>query len=263
MLARSWDGVTRADQGDEYVEYLRRTGVADLLATAGNRGVYVLRREEGGRTRFRLVSLWDSGEAIRGFAGDDPERARYYPEDQRFLLALTPGVEHFEVAIGPDPNLPREEAAQIAAELRAVGSGEAFHGPSLRDVLEGVTAERAAARPIGAAHSLWEIVLHITAWNRTWVQRLDGRVVDEPEEGDFPPVPSPTEEAWNETRSRALASQEALADRVTRLSAAELGAAVPNRDFDVRSMLKGAVRHTVYHGGQAALLAKATLEVSA
>jgi len=263
MLARSWDGETRAEHGDEYVEYLRRTGVADLLATAGNRGVYVLRREEGGRTRFRLVSLWDSRDAIRGFAGDDPERARYYPEDERFLLALTPGVEHFEVAIGPAVDPSGEEARRIAADLRAVGRGEAFHGPALRDILEGVSAEQAAARPIGAAHSLWEIVLHITAWNGAWRQRLEGRVVDEPEEGDFPPVPSPTEEAWNEARSLVLASQEALADRVARLTTAELDAAVPHRDFDVRSMLRGAVRHTVYHSGQVALLAKASLEVSA
>jgi len=263
MLARSWDGITRAEQGDEYLEYLRRTGVADLSATAGNRGVFVMRREEGGRTRFRLVSLWDSLEAVRAFAGDDPERARYYPEDERFLLALTPGVEHFEVAIGPDPDRPAAESRALAEDLRAVAHGDPWHGPSLHAILAGVTAEQAAARPIGAAHSLWEIVLHITAWNGAWRQRLEGRVVDEPEEGDFPPVPSPTEKAWNEARSLVLASQEALADRVARLTTAELDAAVPHRDFDVRSMLRGAVRHTVYHSGQVALLAKASLEVSA
>jgi heme-degrading monooxygenase HmoA len=80
MIARSWDGVTPAAQADEYADYVRRTGVTDLAATDGNRGVYLLRRREGDRARFRVLSLWDSMEGVRRFAGDDAERARYYPE---------------------------------------------------------------------------------------------------------------------------------------------------------------------------------------
>jgi heme-degrading monooxygenase HmoA len=71
--------------------------VPDYRATEGNRGVQVLRRDEGGRTHFLLVSLWESWDAIRAFAGDDPERARYYPEDEEFLLELEPRVTHYEV----------------------------------------------------------------------------------------------------------------------------------------------------------------------
>ena len=101
MIARIWRGATRARDGDQYLEYLHRTGVPDYRATPGNRGVYVLRREVDDRTEFTLVTLWDSMEAIRAFAGEDPERARYYPEDDRFLLEKVPTVEHHEVAAGP------------------------------------------------------------------------------------------------------------------------------------------------------------------
>ena len=66
MHARSWDGDTRARDADEYVEYLRRTGVADRASTDGNLGVFVLRREEGDRARFRLLSLWESKGLIDG-----------------------------------------------------------------------------------------------------------------------------------------------------------------------------------------------------
>jgi heme-degrading monooxygenase HmoA len=98
VIARLWNGTVPADRADAYLEYLNRTGVPDYRATDGNRGVQVLRRDEGGRTHFLLVSLWESWDAIRAFAGDDPERARYYPEDEEFLLELEPRVTHYEVA---------------------------------------------------------------------------------------------------------------------------------------------------------------------
>ena len=87
MIARSWDGLTRATEADEYADYVQKTGVAELATTDGNLGVYLLKRREGECERFRVMSLWDSMEGIRRFAGDDPEKARYYPEDRRFLLA--------------------------------------------------------------------------------------------------------------------------------------------------------------------------------
>ena len=127
MIARSWDGVTPAAQADEYADYVRRTGVTDLAATDSNRGVYLLRRREGDRARFRVLSLWDSMEGVRRFAGDDAERARYYPEDARFLLALEPHVEHFDVVAAQGG--PGGEAAALAEELRVLSHGDAWHGP--------------------------------------------------------------------------------------------------------------------------------------
>jgi len=99
MIARIWHGVTPAEKADEYVKYLNETGVPDYQATEGNRGVYVLRRIEGDRAHFLTLSLWESLDAIRGFAGDDVERARYYPEDEEFLLEFEPAVTHYEVVV--------------------------------------------------------------------------------------------------------------------------------------------------------------------
>lgn len=101
MVARIWHGVTPAEKGEEYLAFLRRTGVKDYQATQGNRGVYVLRRVTEGKADFLLVSLWDSMEAVRRFAGDDPERARYYPEDKEFLLEFEPNVAHYDVLVKP------------------------------------------------------------------------------------------------------------------------------------------------------------------
>ena len=87
-----------AAKGDAYAAYLRRTGVTECRGTPGNRGVEVLRRTVGGETHFLFISFWDSMEAIGTFAGDDVERAHYYPEDRDYLLELEPTVQHYEVS---------------------------------------------------------------------------------------------------------------------------------------------------------------------
>jgi len=99
MIARYWHGVTPASQSETYLDYLNATGVPDLKNTEGNRGVYVLRRIEGDRAHFLVVSLWESRSVIEKFAGADIERARYYPEDAAFLLELEPNVTHYDVMV--------------------------------------------------------------------------------------------------------------------------------------------------------------------
>jgi heme-degrading monooxygenase HmoA/uncharacterized damage-inducible protein DinB len=252
MIARVWDGVTEAGRADEYAEYVRRTGVADLAATEGNRGVYVFRRTEGERAHFRVMSLWDSMQGIRSFAGSDPEKARYYPEDERFLLALEPRVTHFEVAISAGG-----EAALLADELRRIWKGDAWHGPALTELLDGVSHTRAAAQPIPGAHSIWELVLHDTAWTDVFRRRLEGEAVEEPGEGDFPLPAEPTAKAWAEAQARLRTAHEGLVATVARLRPEELEAKVPGRDFSARFQVHSAIRHMVYHSGQIGLLKRA------
>ena len=101
MLARTWHGAVPTSKADAYADYLTRTGVADYEATPGNRGVYVLRRTEGEVTHFLLLTLWESVAAIKAFAGEDYERARYYDEDDEYLLEREEFVRHYEVLAAP------------------------------------------------------------------------------------------------------------------------------------------------------------------
>jgi heme-degrading monooxygenase HmoA len=101
MIARIWHGVTDAAKSDDYLAFLNQSGIPDYQATEGNQGVYVLRRIEGDRAHFLLISLWDSDEAIKKFAGPDMDKAVYYPEDKDFLLEFEPTVNHYEVAAQP------------------------------------------------------------------------------------------------------------------------------------------------------------------
>jgi len=98
VIARVWFGRTKAEDYDAYLAYLEESGVATLKQTPGNRGVMVLRRLDGEEAEFGVVSFWDSAEDIEAFAGEDVDVARYFPEDERFLLEFTPRLKHFEVA---------------------------------------------------------------------------------------------------------------------------------------------------------------------
>ena len=101
MIARFWRGVTSKSKADQYFEYLEKTGLKDYRSTEGNRGVYVFRRIENDRAVFLLMSLWESYDAIRRFAGPNFEKAVYYPEDKKFLLELEPNVVHYEILAQP------------------------------------------------------------------------------------------------------------------------------------------------------------------
>jgi heme-degrading monooxygenase HmoA len=103
VIARIWRGWTATGDADAYAEYLLETGMKTARETPGNRGAYFLRRIDRGRAEFVTVILWDSLEAIRAFAGDEIERARFFPEDDRYLVEREQTVTHYEVF---DPELP-------------------------------------------------------------------------------------------------------------------------------------------------------------
>jgi heme-degrading monooxygenase HmoA len=106
MIFRKWTGRIRTADRTEYVAYIVGTGLADYANTPGNRGYQMITRDLGdGTTEVSTMSWWDTMDSIRGFAGDEPERARYYPEDDRFLVERPEHVEHSMV-----------EAARISVE---------------------------------------------------------------------------------------------------------------------------------------------------
>jgi heme-degrading monooxygenase HmoA len=103
MIARIWRGAVRPEDADEYAQYIRDTGFAEYTATPGNRGAWMLRRDEDARTEFITFTLWESLDAVRAFAGEDVEKAVYYPEDERYLIEREPTVKHYEVTDGGEP----------------------------------------------------------------------------------------------------------------------------------------------------------------
>ena len=148
-------------------------------------------------------------------------------------------------------------ARHLGSSLERTVTGPMWHGSALAEVLEGVTAERAAARPIPGAHTIWEIVLHIIAWAEIARARLRGESTGDPTpEQDWPPATATDAAAWQRTLERLGACHRELAADVRGLDEARLDQKVANLDYSADVLLHGIVEHGTYHGGQIALLKK-------
>ena len=135
-----------------------------------------------------------------------------------------------------------------------------WHGPALADLVGDVTAQQAADRPIPGAHTIWELVLHVTAWNEIARERLVGSAKGDPTpEEDWPPVLDTSPEAWRSALERLKEAHRELAADVVKLGDSDLVGRVPGKDHSVLAMLHGIVEHDAYHGGQIAILKKALL----
>ncbi len=149
-------------------------------------------------------------------------------------------------------------SSQLAKHIERTMTGPMWHGPGLLQVLDGVSHDDAAARPIPAAHSIWEMVLHVAAWAEIARARLRGeRIGDPPAAEDWPPVGSPTLDGWQHALERLGASHRLLADDVGALTDAALDAKVASLEYSASVLLHGIVEHGTYHGVQIILLRKA------
>jgi uncharacterized damage-inducible protein DinB len=148
------------------------------------------------------------------------------------------------------------ETARIADQLRRAFSGAAWHGDSLSKILGGVTAKQAAAHPIKNAHSIWELVLHIAAWDGAVRRRLGGEALTLSAARNFPPVKDTSEAAWRKALEHGKQVHDELVAAVSALPDSRLEERVPGKKHDLYHMLHGVVQHELYHAGQIALLKK-------
>ena len=151
------------------------------------------------------------------------------------------------------------EATRIADQLTRAFAGEAWHGDSLFEILEGVTAKQAAARPIKNAHTIWELVLHIAAWDNAVLGRLGGVAVELSATQNFPPVTDASETAWRKALAEVRRVHEELVKAVSVLPDSQLDEMVPGKEgahYTFYYMLHGVAQHELYHAGQIALLKK-------
>lgn len=155
------------------------------------------------------------------------------------------------------PRMTRGE--RIAAAIERAVSGPAWHGPALADLIDDVTADSAADRPVPGAHSIWELVLHMTAWAEIARQRLVSAESPPPptDAEDWPPVRDRSAEAWRAAVERLKDSHRELAADTASTDDARLAARLPDRDHTAVAMLHGVIEHDAYHGGQIAILKRA------
>ena len=154
-------------------------------------------------------------------------------------------------------------ARNLATHIEQTVTGPMWHGPALAHVLQEVTHDRAAMRPIPGAHTIWEIVLHVAVWAEIARGRLKGQATGDPTpDEDWPPVASTSLEAWRIAVERLAFSHRLLAADVRELDDHQLDATVPGLDYPVSVLLSGVIEHGTYHGGQIMMLSRAGAQES-
>ncbi len=156
------------------------------------------------------------------------------------------------------------EIDRLLDQLHREHEGDPWHGSPLRAILDGISAAQAARTPVAGAHSIWELVLHITGWKHEVTERVKGALAGEPAAGDWPGVGDPTEVRWRQALDGLERAHRALLAAIETLPEAKLFE--PTRDERDRPLgtgvsyyvlLHGIVQHDVYHAGQIAILKKA------
>lgn len=156
------------------------------------------------------------------------------------------------------------EVNRLEEQLRRALEGEAWHGPSVLELLAGLSAAQAASHPIAGAHSIWDLVLHLRSDYDLVLRRLagDGRQLTAAE--DWPPCPEPTEENWRQTVQELKLRNQKLRQAVRDFPDERLDdALVPASPYTAYTQFIGVTQHNLYHAGQIALLKRALATTTA
>ena len=149
------------------------------------------------------------------------------------------------------------EIERIEAQLKLAFEGGAWHGPSVLETLDGITARQAAAHPIPGVHSIWELVAHIAAWENACRRRLAGDRAELSTDEDWPSITDTSEAAWALTKSELIEGHRKLRESIAFLAEARLDEPILQDMRSVYVTLHGVIQHDLYHAGQIALLKKA------
>ena len=161
------------------------------------------------------------------------------------------------------PKRAKNDCERLAEQITKAMNGEAWHGPSWHDNLDGVKLEAALQRPIEGGHSIAEVTLHMTTWNDVVRLRMEGGTPNVTGALDWPKVALKDEKAWQATVARLFESGDALAATVAAFPVEKLHRKRPNVDGSWYDLVLGQLQHILYHSGQAGLLKKATTPVTA
>ena len=149
------------------------------------------------------------------------------------------------------------ETNRIQDQLERGFTGSAWHGPSVLELLADIDAAKAAARPIASAHSIWELVLHIGAWDQAAARRLRGDRAELSDAEDWPAVSDTSGEAWGQTVERLKKNHRELHEAIGRVEETRLDEPILEGMTSVYGTLHGVIQHDLYHAGQIAILKKA------
>ncbi|MEW6194652.1 MAG: DinB family protein [Bacteroidota bacterium] len=251
MITRIWHGRTKKEDAEIYRNYVMKTGVPEYQNSDGNLDVQILQRDDGDVTHIWTVTKWQDYESIKSFAGKEISKAKYYPEDEKYLLELEPNVIHCRTF-----SFSNSRVKNYINQLTQLFGGDSWNDESYMEKLKSVNEQIAFAQPLPGKHSVAEILWHVIYWKTILIKQIQGdfefRKRTE-KEFNFLPVEKLKQKGWINLVAEFKQTHETLIamlnERDDNFLQEEFS---PGKSFDYQ--IDGIIHHDIYHLGQIGLV---------
>jgi len=169
MITRMWHGKTKKEDADTYRQYVSDTGIKEYLETDGNLDTQIWQKDENEETHIWTVTRWKDFDSIKKFAGEDFQKAKYYPEDKKYLLETEPQVKHYKTY-----TFSNSKIKNLIKQIEELDNGDNWTDENFLKKLNSVEEEKIFTQPVQGRHSVAEILWHSIYWRKVVVKRMEG-----------------------------------------------------------------------------------------
>ena len=251
MISRIWHGRTHIEHGDDYFQVLLQTGAKDYAEAPGIRSVQILRLDQGLEAHFWMITKWDDIQAIVQFVGTEFEMAKYYPDEEQYLLEKEASVIHCQ-------NFPiHGQLNYYIDQFKGFYEGNNWVAVGAAEKLGKIDFQKAIIPQMPNKHSIYQILEHMLAWRNLLLKRLQGdNAFDIEQNGpkDWPSHHALEEADWEALKAAFDQNQKDLIKALAQHDDRLLDQTVPTRPYDFRYLINGVIQHDFYHLGQINLL---------
>lgn len=250
-ITRIWHGKTKKEKADEYLLILNRTGIADYKKAKGIKSVKILRKDTELESHFWIISEWEDKDSVNLYTSGNWEEAKYYDEDDEFLL------EKEEHVLNLESHSIYGEMSHYIKTFEDLFSGRNWSCVSLGQVLNDIRFDKAVENTLPNRHNIFEILHHSLTWRLFLLSRLKGSnslSLKQNDENDWPETDNITAENWFSLKTNYLHIQKELLANLRKKDDQLLDQIVPERSYNYRYLINGIIQHDYYHLGQISLL---------
>ncbi|MGE5811026.1 MAG: DinB family protein [Ignavibacteria bacterium] len=247
MITRVWHGRTKKKDAEKYRHYVVETGIPEYQKTDGNLDIQIWQNDEKEETDIWTVTRWKDYNSVKSFAGDDFEKAKYYPEDKKFLLELEPNVKHYNTFL-----FSNYQIKNYIKQIEELYKGENWLDENFLKKFKMLDEEKAFIQPASGKHSAAEILWHCIYWRRVVLKRMQGDFEfgeRTEKEQNFLPLENLKEKGWKYLLSE-FENIQTLLTNFLKTKDDNFLEEICKPGYNIRYLIEGIISHDAYHLGQ-------------
>ncbi len=169
MITRIWHGITKKEDNETYRQYVSDTGIKEYLETGGNLDTQIWQKDEDEITHIWTVTRWKDLDSIKKFAGEDFQKAKYYPEDKKYLLEFESNVDHYRTF-----TFSNGKIKSLIKQIVELNDGDNWTDVGFLRKINSIEEEKLFVQPVAEKHSITEILWHCIYWRKVVLKRMEG-----------------------------------------------------------------------------------------